>query len=70
MIACLCKAQSSYLPKECKIHDKNATFPSDQSISKNSLAGPTFPGGLSLGILFKASNNSFSVIHFSHSRDG
>ena len=66
----------SSLPKVCITHDKNVFFTLDQKISKNYLArlsfpgeGLPFPGDLSLGIIFKASNSFFSVIHFSHSRD-
>ena len=44
-------------------------FTSDQNVSKNSLVRPSFPGDLSLGIIFKTSNSSFSMISFSHSRD-
>ena len=51
------------------MQDKNVFFISDQNVSKNSLVRPSFPGDLSLGILFKASNSSFSEIFFSHSRD-
>ena len=70
IIACLSEVQSSFLPKECKTQDKNGVFfTSDQNVSKNSLVRPSFPCDLSLGIPFKASNSSFSVIHFSHFRD-
>ena len=44
-------------------------FTSDQNVSKISLVRPSFSEDLLLGILFKASNSSFSVISFSHSRD-
>ena len=57
------------LYQKCKTHDKNVFFTSDQNVSKYSLVRPSFPGDLSLGILFEDSNSSFSVIHFSHSRD-
>ena len=69
IIACLYKVQSSPSSKECDIEDKNVFFTSEQNVLKNSLVRPSFPGDLSLGILFNASNSSFSVISYSHSRD-
>ena len=69
IIAGLCEVHSSYLPNECKVHDKIVFFTSDQNVLKNSLVRPSFPGDLSLGILFKASNSYFSVMHLSCSRD-
>ena len=69
IVACLCELQSSPLSKECETQDENVYFTSDQSVSKNSSVRPSFPGDLLLGILFKASNSSFSVISFLHSTD-
>ena len=57
------------LYQKSEIHNEKYFVTSDQSVSKNSLVRPSFPRDFSLGILFKASNSSFSVIHFSHSRD-
>ena len=69
IIPCLCEVQSSPFSKECETQDKNVFFTSDQNVSKISLVRPSFSEDLLLGILFKASNSSFSVISFSHSRD-
>ena len=44
------------------MHDKNGFFTSDQNISQNSLLRPSFPGDLSLDIIFKAPISSLSVI--------
>ena len=64
LIVCVCEIQSSLLPKEWKQHVKNGVFTSDQNVSKNALTRLPFPGDVSLGILFKASN----IFFFPHSR--